>query len=164
MKKIRLRKLFCLMSLEGSRLIFLWHLWHEWITGPLLFFSYHRTLVAGFLNLFSLFSQSLNEFVDFLGGVWLKGVLDWRNVFMLLSLDFVQFLLLFLGISHFVGLLFLFFQNRCVLIGCLFCNRNGLNDIFVNDIELVILMHFLNFLLILLEFEFGQILLLNFLL
>jgi hypothetical protein len=140
----------------------LWNLWNKGITWLLALISIHLDLISRLLNHFPFLSYRFDQVVDFLRCVRFERVFNRRNIFLLFSPDFVKLLLLFLSISHFTCLFFLLLQNCRILVSSLLGNRNRLDDIFVNNIKFVVLVDFLNFLLVLLQFYFCQILLPDF--
>lgn len=124
---------------------------------PLTVFQICFDLVSGLLDHLSFLPDRFDKVVNSFAGVGLEGVFDGRDIFLFLSSDFFKLLFLFFCVSHLVGLFFLFFQNGCILVCCLLGHRNRLNNIFVDDIQFVIFVNFLYFLMVFLEFELSDI-------
>lgn len=127
----------------------------------LLFLPDHGALIPRLVNLLPLPPQLFDEFVDLLCCVGLERVLDGGHLLLLLPLDFQQLLLLLLRIGRFGCLPLLFLQDGCILVSSLLGLSDRLLDLLVDDIELIVLMNLLEFLLIFQQAELGLFLLLK---
>jgi len=149
-KRIPLWKFFGFDFFIGTRNIFL----RNDEIGSLIFLSNHRTFVSGFVYFLSLLPQLVNQFIHFLSCVWPKCIFNRRDILVLFSFDLHKLHFFFFGISHFAGLFFLFFQNGCIFVCCFLSFSYGFIDFLVDDVQLVVFVNLLKFLLVLLQFEF----------
>lgn len=86
--------------------------------------------------------------------VGLERIFDRRYLLILFSFNLQKLLLLFLSISHSIGLFFLLLQDSSILVSSSFSLTYRLLNFFMDNIELIILMNLLQFFLIFLKLKF----------